>query len=407
MIRILPSVLVLLGLLAGCSKDAPETSSPSDQSEEIQIAVLVPEETPTLYLTGNLPELGPWNPSGLAMSGEGRERTISIQVPQHYNLEYKFTLGSWDREALSESGAVMPNFELFVDAETSITHEIINFKQDPKHYMENWQESGVIGRLAYWPDVTSGFLSESRHVSVWLPPEYDANPAQRFRVLYMHDGQNLFDPRMASMGTDWGVDEAMMSGADQFEPAIVVGVWNSSRRMEEYSPWHEAKNYARFLIEELIPRVNAEYRTQTGPENTFVMGSSMGGLLSYYLVKEHPEVFGACGCVSTHFPLSEAVASRILTGTASGDSTPYILNDIEAGASIPEGARLFFDYGTEGLDASYGPTHDAVQDWLADQGLEENSDYIIREYAGADHNEASWRARLGDQLAWLLSESVD
>ena len=154
MIRILLTVFLAISLLAGCSKDAAHTSSPSDQSEEIQIAVLVPEETPTLYLTGNLPELGPWNPSALAMDGEGRERTASIEVPQHYNLEYKFTLGSWDREALSESGAVMPNFELFVDAETSITHEIINFKQDPKHYMENWEASAgsLIGPM--WPQIS-------------------------------------------------------------------------------------------------------------------------------------------------------------------------------------------------------------------------------------------------------------
>ena len=132
------------------------------------------------------------------------------------------------------------------------------------------------------------------------------------------------------------------------------------------------------------------------------MGSSMGGLLSYYLVKEHPEVFSACGCVSTHFPLSEAVASSITGGTASNDSTPYILKDIAAGHTTPDGTRYFFDYGTEGLAANYGPTHEAVSDWLLGQGLETGEDFIIREYEGADHNEASWRARVEDQLVWML-----
>jgi enterochelin esterase-like enzyme len=401
----LKALVVLIPVtLAGCG-DRRGGGAPGDASatHEIRITVMVPEGAPTVYLTGNLADLGPWDPAGLAMAGEGRERTATVTVPHGDTLEYKFTLGSWDREGLGPSGTVMPNFRQVAVRDEAVTQEIVDFKKDPREYIADWRGSGVEGTLVYWTDVPSAFLSEARHVEIWLPPGYEQDTTRRYRVLYMHDGQNLFDPRIANTGVDWGVDEAMMRGAAEgrFEPAIVVGVWNSSRRLPEYSPWHEGPQYARFLIEELMPRVNAEFRTLTGPENTFVMGSSMGGLLSYQLVKEHPDVFGACGCVSTHFPLSESMAAAI-TGGGSADEEPYILRDIARGDTVPKGVRFFFDHGTEGLDASYGPTHEAVRAWLLAQGLVEGRDFLVRAYPGATHSEASWRARLGDQLDWLL-----
>ena len=152
-----------------------------------------------------------------------------------------------------------------------------------------------------------------------------------------------------------------------------------------------------------MPLVEAEFRTLTGPENTAVGGSSMGGLLSFYLVTYHPETFGSCACVSTHFPLSEAVAAESFAGTTQeADETPFIIRDIEAGLTVPEGVRYWFDYGTEGLDAEYAPTHAAVREWLLGQGLVEGEDFEVRAYEGADHNETSWRARLDDPLTFLF-----
>jgi enterochelin esterase-like enzyme len=246
-----------------------------------------------------------------------------------------------------------------------------------------------------------------RHVEVWLPPGYDADPSRRYRVLYMHDGQNLFDPRIANTGVDWGVDEAVMDlvEKDVIPPIIVVGVWSTAERGPEYSPWHRAPDYARFLIEELMPRVNAEFRTLTGPENTAVAGSSMGGLLSFNLVTHHPDVFGTCACMSTHFPLSEAMFADYfgaVVKTARPDETPYIIRDIEAGLTVPRGVRYWFDYGSRGLDSEYGPSHEAVRSWLLEQGRVEGEDFVVRRYEGADHNETSWRARLRDPLTFLF-----
>lgn len=391
-------------LLAACGRETPATVTPDCCTATI--TAVAPEGAPTLYLTGSIPDLGPWKPDALAMTGEGRARVARVTAPKGTVLEYKFTLGTWEREALGPSGMVMANFRLAMEKDIEARHEISDFKKDAKEYIADWKGSGVKGTLVYWTDVASKHLEAPRHVSIWLPQGYDQDTERRYKVLYMSDGQNLFDPRIANTGVDWGVDEAVTALVDEgaIEPLIVVGVWSSARRGPEYSPWHDAPDYARFLIEELAPRINAEFRTLTGPENTAHMGSSMGGLLSFYLATRHPEVFGACGCVSTHFPLSPAIAARFfpMAGPAEApDETPYILTEISAGLKIPEGARLWFDYGTEGLDAEYAPTHEAVRAMLAAQGLDEGADFVIRAYDGADHNETSWRARLKDPLRFL------
>ena len=380
---------------------------PAAQCCTATIRVRVPDGTGTVYLAGSLPDLGPWRPNGRAMEGQGRDRVARVTAPPGTTFEYKFTLGSWDREALGPSGTVPPNHRLLIERDTAVAHEIAAFKRDPRDYIADWQGSGVEGRLVYWTDVRSAFLGPTRHVEVWLPPGYDSASSTRYPVLYMHDGQNLFDPRIASTGVDWGVDEAVVRLAARgvIPPVIIVGVWNSAARGLEYSPWHGAPRYARFLIEELMPRVNAEFRTLTGPQNTAVMGSSMGGLLSFYLVTHHSDVFGACGCISTHFPLSARVAEEAVLGAAAAgraDSVPYVIRDIERGLTAPRGTRYWFDYGGQGLDAQYGPTHDSVRTWLLGHGLVETRDFVIRRYANATHNEASWRARLDDPLTFIF-----
>jgi enterochelin esterase-like enzyme len=408
--RSTPALVTLLALASCTGENRPSQDSAPDCCT-VTIRAVVPEATGTVFLAGNVPELGPWRPDTFAMEGSGRERVARLRVPQGTLLEYKFTLGSWDSEALSDAGTVPPNNRLQVDGDVEASHEVTRFK-NPRAYIADWKGSGVEGRLVYWTDVASAHLGPRRHVEIWLPPAYDAQTSTRSPVLYMHDGQNLFDPRIANTGVDWGVDEAVgrLVKRGAIPPVIVVGVWSTGERGPEYSPWQRAPDYARFLIDELMPRVNAEFRTMTGSANTAVMGSSMGGLLSFYLVTHHPEVFGACGCVSTHFPLSQAMVQQAFPGVTSvehPDTAPYIIRDIEAGFTVPRGTRYWFDYGSEGLDASYGPTHDAVRAWLLGQGLVEGRDFVVRRYDGATHNEASWRARLDDPLTFLFGKGGD
>jgi len=406
------TALLFAGLvLASCSPSSPDTEESSEATTHtVRITVTVPEDAPTVYLSGNLPELGPWHPAGLQLSGSSTERTATLYVPHGFMLNYKVTAGSWEREGLGPSGTLLPAFTAMIDGDAELTAEIAGFRVDPELLIADWQGSNVEGELVYWKDVKSKFLKETRHVVTWLPPGYDATADKKYKVIYMHDGQNLFDPRLSYTNVDWGVDEAMMRAAraGEYEPAIIVGVWNTADRLREYSPWHEAPLYARFLLEELMPRVEAKFKVRTGPENTFVMGSSMGGLVSFYLVKEHPDVFGACGCVSSHFTWSEQMIEWFMGRDPSiVDPTTYIERDIAKGATMPKGVRLYFDYGTEDLDAAYEAPHGVVKEWLLEQGFTEGVDLKMKKFDGAGHNETAWRARVSEQLDWLLGYTAD
>ena len=407
------ATILCMGVLAACSPTA-ETGDAAGRStagempvmHAVQISVEVPEGSGPVYLAGNLPELGPWAANGRLMEGEGRQRTTMLEIPHGHAFEYKVTLGTWDREGVADPAGVPRNFQALVEADLELGHVIDHWKRDPLFYLENWEDSGVEGRLVYWLDVESEHLGPTRHVEIWLPPGYDEGE-DAYPVIYMHDGQNLFDPRIANTGVDWGVDEAIVRGmeAGTIRPAIVVGVWTGQLRGRELSPWDLGSDYGRFLIDEIMPRVNAEFRTLTGPENTMTMGSSMGGLISLHLVRTRPDVFGACGCLSTHFPFS-ITNHHQMRGESPPEGVdpdrPLILDDIDAGARIPDGVRMWFDYGTETLDSIYEPSHMAVRDWLLAQDLVEGEDFVMRRYDGAAHNEASWRARLDDPVTFLL-----
>ena len=377
----------------------------------VSLRVRVPVGTGPVYIGGSLAELGPWHADGKLLDGKATERTARFVIPAGTVFEYKYTLGSWDREAVGTNPAIVPpNHRLVVTRDTEVVDEIIQFKKDQREYVADWKGSGVLGRLVYWTDVKSAYLGPTRNVEIWLPPGYDQDTATRYPVLYMSDGQNLFDPRMSYGGIDWHVDSVVMDLVKRkvIPPIIVVGVWNSAQRFPEYSPWHDAPKYAQFLIDELMPRVNREFRTLTGPEHTAHMGSSMGGLLGFYLVTHHPEAFGACACMSTHFPLSPAVAKQVFPSgpsEATPDTTPYLVKDIAAGLKAPRGARYWFDRGTLGLDSAYGPTYAAARQWLLSQGRMEGKDFVVRTYPGATHNEASWRARLADPLTFLFGDA--
>jgi enterochelin esterase-like enzyme len=377
------------------------TNSADAALRNVTIQARVPEGVSTVYLTGNRPEIGDWDPRGFAMTGSGRDRTASLRLPAGTQLEFKFTLGSWDREGLGPSGTVMPNYRLLVDTDTNFTIAIPDFKKggvDLLQYIADWKGSGVLGRLVYWTNVSSPFLASTRNVEIWLPPGYDDQPTNRYEVLYLHDGQNLFDPRLANTGVDWGVDEAIVRcvNAGKMPPLIVVGVWNTGQRLREYSPWDLGTNYAGFLIKELMPQVNRTFRTRTGPDHTSVMGSSMGGLISFWLCWKHPEVFGRAGCLSSTFPWTGKIPMR-----GSGDP-PLIERDIAANPAVPRHLRFYFDYGTGTMDSMIEPEQNRISAWLRSQGLKEGEDFVVRTFPGAEHNEAAWRARLDEPLTFLF-----
>ena len=156
-----------------------------------------------------------------------------------------------------------------------------------------------------------------------------------------------------------------------------------------------------------MPQVNLAFRTRVGPASTATVGASMGGLISFWLCWKHPDRFGLGGCLSTHFVFSAADSARArgdeeAAGAAS--STPLIEDEIAAGARFDPRPRprLWLDHGTVNLDARYGPTQRRVDAWLEGEGLRRGEDFESRVYESADHNEAAWRARVGDALRYLL-----
>ncbi len=232
----------------------------------------------------------------------------------------------------------------------------------------------------------------------------------RYPVLYMHDGQNVFDPALAYGGVDWGVDEAMLRliREDRVTGAIIVGVWNSSQRWQDYMPQKSLEltegepllpkftansggtpvsdRYLAFLVDELKPMIDTTYRTLPEKQNTFVMGSSMGGLISLYAVEQYPHVFGGAGCVSTHWPAGE-----------------NMLVDYMGGHLPKPGVhKLYFDYGTATLDELYEPFQQRMDAHLRAAGYTQGKDWITRKFEGAEHNEAAWRVRVEIPLRFLL-----
>jgi predicted alpha/beta superfamily hydrolase len=258
----------------------------------------------------------------------------------------------------------------------------------------------------------SGDGIAARHLDVWLPPGYDSSPDMRYPVIYMHDGQNLFDPTLASGGLDWGVDEAIarLMRDTSLPGAIVVGVWNSTQRWRDYMPSaplrtpaardllarFEAQaggaplsdHYLRFLTAEVKPLIDATYRTLPEQPHTCVMGSSMGGLISLYALCSYPDVFGGAGCLSTHWPIG-------------GDLLVDAL-----GAMLPSAGRhrLYFDYGTATLDADYEPFQQRMDRLVRAAGYTEGQHWITHKFEGAEHNERAWRERVHLPLRFLLEK---
>lgn len=277
------------------------------------------------------------------------------------------------------------------------------------------------GRLVEYPDVTSAHAA-TRNVTVWLPPGYDQG-AGRHPVLYMHDGQNLFDAARAPFG-EWGVDEHLVRliAAGQVRAPIVVGVWNTPLRLREYVPSEliaalpaatradvEAvyggpslsDGYLRFLAEELKPRIDADFRTLAGPDDTVVMGSSMGGLISLSALMRYPGVFGAAGCLSTHWPLRlDALEGEALT--AWRETVVAAWSDVIAsGLPDPATHRLYFDRGDETLDQFYASFQSRIDQVVSGAGWPADR-FRTLVFPGAEHNEKSWNSRLDTPLTFLL-----
>jgi predicted alpha/beta superfamily hydrolase len=240
----------------------------------------------------------------------------------------------------------------------------------------------------------SRFLRNQRDLIVYLPPRYHDQPQRRFPVLYLHDGQNLFDAATSFVpGMDWHVghtaDDFILTGAVQ--PLIVVGIYNAGKaRINEYTPTKaprlgggRADRYAKFLMQEVMPFVQREYRALSDPRVTGIGGSSLGGLLSLYLGLKHPQTFGRIAALSPSVWWNQCVIYRF-AADARVEPRPRIWLDI----GTQEGPRIVQDI-------------EQFRDMLLKKGWQLGKDLSYQRIEGAEHNEAAWAERVGPFLQFL------
>ncbi len=390
------TALLLAALLAAA------TSPAIARQAMVTFRVKVPKRTPPdaeVFITGNIDALGPWDPgkAELGRVGDGLY-AITIILPPGLDLRYKITRGTWDTVEQASGFERMPDRELSVVGDENVQVEVGAWRD----FSPFRDRHTVVGDLRRHRDFRSEALGNTRSLLVYLPPGYEESPEARYPVLYMHDGQNLFDAATSFIGVEWNVDETVtrMVQDGQVRPLIVVGVENTSQRAFEYTPVPDRVRgggggdlYARFLVEEVKPFIDETYRTMPDAAHTGIMGSSFGGLASVYTAWKYPNVFSRVGAMSTSY------------GWAGG----HILGFVESN-DPPPGARVWADMGTAEYpgdsDGDGVPDimeqHRRFRDVLLAKGMTLPGTLAYVEDEGAVHNERAWAARFPRALRHLF-----
>jgi enterochelin esterase-like enzyme len=267
-------------------------------------------------------------------------------------------------------------------------------------------------------------FTDPRRVVVWLPPSYRRN-GPKHAVLYMHDGQNLFDKATAGYGMEWEIDEHLskLIAEKKVRPTIVVGIWNTPKRLQEYVPskafaslppdYREkvralyggdplSDGYLKFIVQELRPAIDKRFNVRTDRANTAIMGSSMGSLISLYAIDEYPQIFGAAGMMSTHWPLFLKPDGKSVSQEEYEVVSAAFERYLAPALPDPRTHRLYFDHGTETLDAIYKQYQDRVDAVVAKRGYRQGANWLTRNFPGQKHNEISWASRVDIPLKFLL-----
>jgi enterochelin esterase-like enzyme len=268
-------------------------------------------------------------------------------------------------------------------------------------------------------------LIDARNVDVWLPDGY--SDKEKYAVLYMHDGQALYDAESTWNKQAWEVDQiaTKLIAEGKTKKFIVVGIWNNGqKRHPEYFPQKPYESltqiqrdtitaqlqkasksndvfkpysdlYLKFLVTELKPFIDKNFSTIPDQKNTFIAGSSMGGLISMYAICEYPKVFGGAACLSTHWP-----------GTFSADNNPIpdaFVNYLKTNLPNPKDHKIYFDYGDQTLDALYKPFQEKVDVVMKAKGFT-SKNWETKFFPGENHSEEAWAKRLDIPLVFLLKK---
>lgn len=355
------------GLSTDAGADAGVDAGLPDAGTRTVLRVTYPAGAQTLFVRGSRAPLS-WTTGVPMQKVDATTWTLAV-AELDGELEWKPLLddATWSKG---------PNYRAAVGATVEIAPR---FFRDVGEWSIRWQ-------------LTSSILNNTRGVYVYLPPTYLENATARMPVVYMHDGQNLFDPAAAFGGVTWGVPETMNAAAldGRFREAIIVGPENmGADRIPEYTPTADPMYgggrgdlYLRMLIEELKPKVDAELRTRAGREDTVIIGSSLGGLISSYAGVRHPEVFGVIGSMSPSVWWDGRVLLTMLPMTAS-----------------PRPLRVYVDSGDQ--NDGQADTADLAAAYRT-LGYVDGSTlrYVVQ--PGAAHTESAWASRLPAAFEFLL-----
>lgn len=280
------------------------------------------------------------------------------------------------------------------------------------------------GKIQKIENFKSKFV-DARTVAIWLPDGY--SDQEKYAVLYMHDGQMLFDAGSTWNKQAWEVDETAgkLMAEQKTQKFIVVGIWNNGDfRHSEYFPQKivqhipeatrkiiienqlknkpQADNYLKFLVDELKPFVDKKFSTKKDLKNTFIAGSSMGGLISLYAICEYPLVFGGAACMSTHSPMINS-ANIAAIADVDSDVASKFRDYLKVNLPNPKLHKIYFDYGDQTLDAFYKPFQEKIDLVMVEKGFTDKN-WITKFFSGDDHSEKSWSKRLAIPFVFLLQE---
>ena len=385
--------IILLGIILAlvlCLK--------ANKQELLVKVISIPDNTPPeskIYIAGNFNNWDPANPDYQLKLVDGLYQ-INLELTDLTAVEFKFTRGSWDtvEKGIQEEEIANHRYDNN-ESESTLEFTIANWRD----FCEDipTKPHTLTGNIVYHENFYIPQLNRYRTIRIYLPPKYD-NSKTRYPVIYMHDGQNLFD-NATSFAGEWKIDESLekLTQQGKMEGLIVVGIDNHpTKRSNEYSPWDNKKynctgegdKYVNFIVNTLKPWIDEKYRTLPDKEHTSIAGSSLGGLISFYAGCKYPDTFSKLGIFSPAFWFAKKPMIN------------YFKN-----SPIPKDCRVYIDVGTAEGDDPQGQKaylNDAREFYqlLQNAGIPDSNLKLIIDQ-GAQHNEKAWASRFPDACFWL------
>lgn len=345
--------------------------------------------------------------------------SAEFEFPAGTVLEYKFLrTAGWEHVEKSAANAELPNRRHTVEAAapTALLHAVARWADLPPDRRvlvagapapdaPAVGAATITGELRVHSAVHSPQLGNDRTVLVWLPPGYHEQPQERYPVLYLHDGNNVFDAATAFTGVEWRADETAtrLIAARRIKPLIIVGVCNTPDRANEYTLVPDAGRqtggrggaYLSFLVDTVKPLVDSSYRTHPQREQTAIGGSSLGGLISLYAVCLRPDVFSRAAVVSPALFWGDRHVLETAR-TANWPTPPRIWIDIGTEEGAREGRMAAFNRAVEDCRA--------LAAVLENRGLQPDRDFRLLIVEGGRHHETDWAQRFAQVLEFLFAE---